>query len=138
MVGLLEVLPRGARLFQTCLFLNEIGGFAPSSKKKMHRQSFVPRKSRMSYKLECEIYYMLVFFYRTHRITVHLYIKREGDKPKGPYKAEILPKEQKGKEKQHKKKEQDQGSRCLRTQPHSYTICLLYAALCVLLKVLRN
>jgi hypothetical protein len=51
-VGLLEVLPRGARLFQTCLFLNEIGGFAPSSKKKMHRQSFVPRKSRMSYKLE--------------------------------------------------------------------------------------
>jgi hypothetical protein len=34
-VGLLEVLPRAARLFQTCLFLNEIGGFAPSLKKTM-------------------------------------------------------------------------------------------------------
>jgi hypothetical protein len=48
-------------------------------------------------------------------------LKGKGDKPKGFYKAEILPKEQKGKEKQHKKTEQDQGSRCLRTQPHSKT-----------------
>jgi hypothetical protein len=49
-------------------------------------------------------------------------LKGKGDKPKGFYKAEILPKEQNGKEKQHKKKtEQDQGSRCLRTQSHSKT-----------------
>jgi hypothetical protein len=34
-------------------------------------------------------------------------LKGKGDKPKGFYKAEILPKEQKGKEKQHKKTEQD-------------------------------
>jgi hypothetical protein len=96
--------------------------------KRMLGMSTVAYSCLMGGQTRTTVISSIFFFFIEHAGELCIFIlkgypilKGKGDKPKGFYKAEILPKEQKGKEKQHKKTEQDQGSRCLRTQPHSKT-----------------